>query len=72
MTRKEFEARLGLPLPDNFEQYDDIIQELILRYLEQLDRIERKAYTIGKSHLGSSFNVVKSNGFIEWRQKLGV
>jgi hypothetical protein len=33
-----------------------------------LDTIERQAYTIGKKHLGSSFNVVKSNGFYSFAQ----
>jgi hypothetical protein len=58
----------GLELPDNFELYDTATQELLIKYLKQLDDIERKAYTIGKSHLGSSFNVLKSNGFINWKK----
>jgi hypothetical protein len=33
-----------------------------------LDKIERQAYTIGKRHLGSSFNLIKSNGFIKWKK----
>jgi len=37
--------------------------------LKQLNSIERKAYSIGKEHLGTSFNVVKSNGFNEWKKK---
>lgn len=70
MNRQEIEARLGLELPNNFEQYDDTTKELIVRYLEQLNSIERIAYSIGKEHLGSSFNVVKSNGFNNWKKKL--
>jgi hypothetical protein len=70
MNRQEIETRLGLELPNNFEQYDDTIKELIVRYLEQLNSIERIAYSIGKEHLGSSFNVVKSNGFNNWKKKL--
>ena len=38
----------------------------IIKYLKHLDPIEKQAYTIGIHHLGSSFNVVKSNGYIEW------
>ena len=34
-----------------------------------LDAIEKKAYTIGKHHLGTSFNVVKSNGFVKWKKE---
>ena len=70
MNRQEIETRLGLELPNNFEQYDDTIKYLIVRYLEQLNSIERIAYGIGKEHLGSSFNVVKSNGFNNWKKKL--
>ena len=70
MNRQEIETRLGLELPHNFEQYDDTIKYLIVRYLEQLNSIERIAYSIGKEHLGSSFNVVKSNGFNNWKKKL--
>lgn len=69
MIRQEMETELGLELPDNFEKYDEKIQEQIAQYFKQLDTIERKAYMIGKAHLGSSFNVVKSNGFINWKEK---
>lgn len=70
MNRQEIENQLGLKLPDNFENYDINVQETIVNYLSQLDTIERQAYTIGKSHLGSSFNVVKSNGYTDWKKKI--
>ena len=69
MNRLEIETELGLELPNNFENYDDISKTNIINYLKQLDAIERKAYTIGKQHLGTSFNVIKSNGFAEWKKK---
>lgn len=59
---------LGLELPDNFNKYDIITQITIINYLKQLNKIEKQAYTIGKSHLGSSFNIVKSNGYISWKK----
>ena len=68
MNRQDIETELGLELPDNFENYDETTQQLIVNYLKHLDKIERQAYTIGKKHLGSSFNVVKSNGFIDWKK----
>lgn len=70
MNRQEIESELKLELPNHFENYDKLTQELIVNYLKHLDKIERQAYTIGKAHLGSSFNVVKSNGFIDWHKKL--
>ena len=45
---------------------DKLTKETIIKYLKHLDPIEKQAYTIGINHLGSSFNVVKSNGYIEW------
>ncbi len=68
MNRQEIERELELELPNNFENYDLKTQELIVNYLKHLDTIERHAYTIGKKHLGSSFNVVKSNGFVDWKK----
>ena len=39
------------------------------QYLAQLDATQLKAHAIAKSHLGTSFNLKKSNGFIEWIKK---
>ena len=68
MDRQSIESEIGLELPNNFEKYDENTQSLIINYLKQLDKIERQAYSIGKNHLGSSFNVVKSNGFVDWKK----
>lgn len=42
------------------------LQQLVVEYMAQLSDIERKACAIAKDHLGSSFNIVKSNGFNDW------
>jgi hypothetical protein len=42
------------------------LQQLVAEYMAQLSDIERKACAIAKDHLGSSFNIVKSNGFNDW------
>lgn len=55
-----------IKLPDNFESYDTNLQSSIIEYLLQLNPIEKKAYKIAKEHLGSSFNIVKSNGYCDW------
>lgn len=57
---------VDLPLPDNFNSYDEGLKANVIEYLSQLDQIEKKAYKIAKDHLGSSFNIVKSNGFCDW------
>jgi hypothetical protein len=55
-----------MPLPIHFENYDDDTQASIIEYISQLSEIEKKAYKIAYNHLGSSFNVVKSNGYNDW------
>jgi hypothetical protein len=55
-----------LKLPNNFESYEIKLQSSIIEYLSQLNPIEKKAYKIAKEHLGSSFNIVKSNGYCDW------
>jgi hypothetical protein len=57
---------LGLILPDNFDTWDPTLKSSVIEYLGQLDPIEKKAYKIAKEHLGSSFNIVKSNGYCDW------
>lgn len=45
------------------------IEVLLQMYLDTLDEKEKMAYNIAKTHLGSSFSLEKSNGFVEWRKK---
>ena len=40
----------------------DLLQEYISTFTEK----EKRAYDIASSHLGSSFNLEKSVGFIQW------
>ena len=68
MNRVNLENILSIELPTNFENYDTHLQVLLVEYLSQLDSIEKHAYKIAKHHLGSSFNIVKSNGFCDWKK----
>lgn len=56
-------------LPSNFSKYNKESQDNIIKYLEHLSPIELQAYNIAKDHLGSSFNIVKSNGYCDWLKK---
>lgn len=38
------------------------------QYINTLTEKEKKAYEIAKSQLGSSFDLKKSNGFLEWKK----
>jgi hypothetical protein len=49
-------------------KYEESIQQSLLEYVSQLNDIDQKAYIIAKSHLGSSFNLIKSNGYINWKK----
>ncbi len=41
-------------------------QAILDQYLASLSEKEMKAYLIAKSHLGMSFSLEKSTGFLEW------
>ena len=38
----------------------------IQQYLAQLDDIQKMAHDIAKQHLGTSYNIAKSNGYMDW------
>jgi len=42
--------------------------KLIEQYISSLNDQERKTLEIAKDHLGTSFNIVKSVGFIKWNE----
>jgi len=44
-------------------------QSLSEAYLKSLTEMERIAYDIAKSHLGSLFTLEKSNHYLEWLSK---
>lgn len=43
--------------------------EKVQEYIKEFNPKQMKAYTIAQSHLGSSFNILKSNGFKEWEKE---
>jgi hypothetical protein len=43
--------------------------ESMKSFLESLSPKERKSYEIAQSHLGMSFDLVKSIAFIEWKKQ---
>ena len=44
-------------------------ESLLEEYIKQMTEKEYKAYEIAKSHLGTSFDLKKSNGYLEWLKK---
>lgn len=59
---------LDIPVPEIVHTYDETKQKEIYDYLSNLNETHKKAYLIAKSHLGTSFNIYKSNGFKEWKK----
>jgi len=55
---------MSLPVPKN--KANDTNREKIKEYLNQLSKHEQTAYLIAHNHLGTSFNILKSNGYKEW------
>ena len=45
------------------------IDVIMIQYLDTLNEKEKKAYHIAKSHLGSSFQLEKSNTFLQWKRE---
>ena len=60
---------LNLSIPDIVYNYPKEKQEEIFNYLQQMDDHHRNAYLIAQNHLGTSFNIYKSNGYKEWKNK---
>jgi hypothetical protein len=58
---------IQLPIPENVYTKSPEIQCEIHQYLLEMDEVHKKAYLIAYNHLGSSFNIIKSNGYKEWK-----
>jgi len=66
MTENNKILEFKLPIPELIKTYPHDKQIEIMKYLNQLDEHQCKAYLIALNHLGSSFNIYKSNGYKEW------
>lgn len=61
-------SELNIEIPELVKRENYEKQKEIYEYLKQMDDIQLKAYNIAMNHLGSSFNILKSNGFKEWKK----
>ncbi len=68
MSEVDFES-LNLKSKPIVKDYSVELQREIYEYLSELDEIHRKAYEIAYDHLGTSFNIARSNGFKIWKAK---
>lgn len=63
---------INMDILSECQSYDEETKESVLQYLSQLNDLQKKAYLIAKQHLGSSFHLLKSNGYLEWQKKRNV
>ena len=61
--------KLQLPISPEILHSDEETKNKVFQYLSQLTEVERKTYIIAYSHLGTSFDIVRSNGYSKWINK---
>jgi hypothetical protein len=52
----------------NVSKYSEQEQQLITVYLKKFNTKEKKAFLIAKQHLGTSFHILRSTGYNEWKK----
>lgn len=62
-------SKLNLTIPSYIQNMEIEKQKEIYEYLENLDTNGKIAYRIAMEHLGTSFNILRSNGFSEWKKE---
>ena len=62
--------KTGLSIPESVLKLPIEKQTEVYNYLIQMTESQKKAYLIAKDHLGTSFNILKSNGFSEWYKNI--
>jgi hypothetical protein len=66
MTEEVNFDSLNMKISEIIKRYPIEQQREIFEYLNEMDEHNRKAYDIAYNHLGTSFNIARSNGFKEW------
>ena len=57
---------IGIPKPLLFDNYKNEEKANIYEYLNNLNEHEKNIYIIAHEHLETSFNIIKSNGYLKW------
>lgn len=65
-------STLKISIPDSIFKLTPSQQALVYEYLDQLNEFDKKAYTIAINHLGTSFDILRSNGYINWMKSKDV
>ena len=64
----DFES-LKLPISPKISILPEEEQTFIFNYLSNLTETEKICYKIAYHHLGSSFDILRSNGYSDWLKK---
>lgn len=64
----DFET-LHLPISPKILILPEEDKKLIFEYLMNLTETEKICYKIAYQHLGSSFDILRSNGYSDWLKK---
>jgi tRNA U34 5-carboxymethylaminomethyl modifying enzyme MnmG/GidA len=67
MTEEVDFSNINMKISSLIKTYPIETQREIFEYLNGLDEIHKKGYDIAYDHLGSSFNIARSNGFKKWK-----
>jgi len=59
---------LLMNIPEQVKLYSIEKKTEIFHYLNEMNEQEKKTYEIALNHLGSSFDICRSNGFIAWKK----
>lgn len=49
-------------------EYDQTVTNIMKEYYESLTEFEKHGMRIAKQHLGSSFDLKRSSGFMKWKE----
>ena len=60
-------SSLNLPIQEYIKNSSTEEKREIFTYLNEMDETHRTAYKIAFEHLETSFNILKSNGYKEWK-----
>lgn len=57
---------LNMKINNLIKTYPIEKQKLIYEYLSEMDKYDIQAYEIAYDHLGTSFNIARTNGYKKW------
>lgn len=68
MSEVNFES-LNLPIPEIIKTYSIEKQSEVFEYLSEMNEHDKIGYKIAFNHLQSSFDICRSNGFKQWKNR---